>query len=93
MVKSLLVWLVWSKANLQLPLVPAVKLEMSKLPWSLVDFQSRHLKQYYLAKANSLHAAKSTGSLLSTRPNQLFQKLTRDPFETMSQKNPHMRVV
>ena len=66
---------------------------MPKLPWSLVDFQSRYLKQYYMAKANSLHAAKSTGSLLYTRPNQLQQKLPRDPFETMSQKDPHMHVV
>ena len=66
---------------------------MSKLPWSLVGFQSRHLKQYYVAKANSLHAAKSTSSLLYTRPNRLLQKLTRDPFKTMSQKDPHMHVV
>ena len=88
MVKSLLIWLVSSKANLQLPLFPAVKKEMSKLPWSLVDFQGRHLKQYYVVKANSLHAAKTTGSLLYTRPNQLLQKLTRNTFETMSQKEP-----
>ena len=66
---------------------------MSKLPWSLVDFQSRHLNQYYVARANSLHVAKTTGSLLYTRPNHLLQKLTRDPFETMSQKDPHMHVV
>ena len=66
---------------------------MSKLRWSLVDFQSRHLEQYYVAKAKSLHAAKRTASLLNTRPNQLLPKLTRDPFETMSQKDPHMHVV
>ena len=46
-----------------------------------------------MAKANYLHAAKSTGSLLYTRSNQLLQKLTRDPFETMSQKDPHMHMV
>ena len=40
-----------------------------------------------MAKANSLHAAKRTGSLLYTRPNKLLQKLTRDSFETMSQKD------
>ena len=66
---------------------------MSKLPWSLVDFQSRHLKQYYEAKTNPLHAAKSTGSPLYTCPNQLLQKLTRDPFKTMSQKDLHMHGV
>ena len=69
MVKSLLVWLVSSKANLPLPLLPAVKQEMSKLPWSLVDFQSRHLEQYYVVKANFLHAAKRTASLINTCPN------------------------
>ena len=66
---------------------------MSKLSWSLVDFQSRHFKAIYVAKANYLHAAKSTGSLLYTGPNQLLQKLIKDSFETMSQKNPHMHVV
>ena len=66
---------------------------MSKLSWSLVDFQRRHLQQYYVAKANSLHAAKRTNSLLYTRPNKLLQKLTRDPFETLSQQDPHMHVV
>ena len=66
---------------------------MSKLSWSLVDFQRRHLQQYHVAKANSLHAAKSTRPSLYTSPNKLLQKLTRDPFETMSQKDPHMHVV
>ena len=70
--------------------------EVRDVKTSLVigGFSEETLKAIYVvAKANYWHAAKSTGSLLYTHPNQLLQKPARDLFETMSQKDPHMHVV